>query len=47
MFHALLKAGVYLPPSPFETLFMSTAHTDADVDETLSAFERAFEELGA
>lgn len=27
MFHALLRGGVYLPPSPFEVSFLSTAHT--------------------
>ncbi len=35
-FHAALERGVYLAPSAFEAAFMSSAHTDADVDETLN-----------
>jgi glutamate-1-semialdehyde 2,1-aminomutase len=42
-FHrSMLDEGVYLPPSAFETLFLSTAHTDADVDATIDASRRAF-----
>jgi glutamate-1-semialdehyde 2,1-aminomutase len=41
-FHALLENGVYFPPSQFEAAFLSTAHTDADVDATLRAAEAAF-----
>ena len=41
-FHAMLDAGVYLAPSAFEAGFMSAAHTDADIDATLAAAERAF-----
>jgi glutamate-1-semialdehyde 2,1-aminomutase len=42
-FHrSMLEEGVYLPPSAFETLFVSTAHTDADVDATIRASGRAF-----
>jgi len=37
MFHALLERGVYFPPSGFEALFPSLAHTDAEVDRTLEA----------
>jgi glutamate-1-semialdehyde 2,1-aminomutase len=39
LFRHLLAAGVYVPPSQFECLFPSTAHTDEDVDETVAAFE--------
>lgn len=35
LFHFALDRGVYLPPSPFETCFLSAAHTDADIDRTL------------
>ncbi len=46
-FHrAMLEEGVYLPPSPFETLFVSTAHAEADVDKTAAAARRAFQRLG-
>ncbi len=38
-FHAMLKRGVYLPPSPFEAMFVSLAHSNADLDKTISAFE--------
>jgi glutamate-1-semialdehyde 2,1-aminomutase len=40
-FHALLDAGVYLPPSQFEAAFVSAAHSDADLETTLAAIERA------
>jgi glutamate-1-semialdehyde 2,1-aminomutase len=36
-FHAMLERGVYLPPAQFEALFLSLAHTDADVDRTVQA----------
>jgi glutamate-1-semialdehyde 2,1-aminomutase len=36
-FRGMLAEGVYLAPSAFEALFMSLAHTDADLDQTLSA----------
>jgi glutamate-1-semialdehyde 2,1-aminomutase len=42
LFHELLAEGVHLPPSPFETLFISTAHGAEEVDKTLRAFDRAF-----
>ena len=40
-FHRMLQEGVYLPPSPFEAMFVSTAHTDADIQATLDAAKRA------
>jgi glutamate-1-semialdehyde 2,1-aminomutase len=36
-FHAMLERGIYLAPSPFETLFPSLAHDDDVLDRTLSA----------
>ncbi|MGC8490048.1 MAG: glutamate-1-semialdehyde 2,1-aminomutase [Clostridia bacterium] len=46
-FHALLEAGVFWPPSPYETAFVSSAH-DADVvEETLRAADRAFAAIAA
>jgi glutamate-1-semialdehyde 2,1-aminomutase len=36
-FHAMLARGVYLAPSQFEAAFLSTAHTAADVAETVAA----------
>jgi glutamate-1-semialdehyde 2,1-aminomutase len=41
-FHALLENGVYFPPSQFEAAFLSTAHTDDDVEKTLRAAKVAF-----
>ena len=41
-FHAMLEAGFYFAPSQFEAAFMSTAHTSADVQATISAAERIF-----
>jgi glutamate-1-semialdehyde 2,1-aminomutase len=46
-FHAaMLKRGIYLPPSPFEAWFPSLAHDDDAVDATLEAAGEAFEALG-
>ena len=36
-FHGMLDAGVYLAPSQFESGFLSTAHTAADIEQTVSA----------
>lgn len=41
-FRALLDRGVYIAPSQFETLFLSRAHTQADLDHTLTAAAEAF-----
>jgi glutamate-1-semialdehyde 2,1-aminomutase len=42
-FHqAILNAGVWLPPSQFEAAFMSTAHTDEDIAQTIDAASQAF-----
>lgn len=38
---ALLREGVYLPPSPREVCFLSTAHDDAVLQRVVAAFERA------
>lgn len=34
-FTALLSSRIFIPPSPFETAFLSTAHTESDIDELL------------
>jgi glutamate-1-semialdehyde 2,1-aminomutase len=41
-FHAMLDAGIYLAPSAFEAGFVSAAHSEADIAETIAAAERAF-----
>ena len=40
-FHAALDRGVYLAPSAFEAAFMSAAHSDADIDDTLQRLDDA------
>jgi glutamate-1-semialdehyde 2,1-aminomutase len=44
-FHGMLAEGVYLAPSAFEAGFMSAAHTEEDIDETLAAARRVFARL--
>jgi glutamate-1-semialdehyde 2,1-aminomutase len=41
-FHAMLHAGVYLAPSAFEAGFVSAAHSQQDVADTVAAAEHAF-----
>ena len=38
VFHKMLEKGVYLPPSSYETCFISAAHSDEDLEKTLDAF---------
>jgi glutamate-1-semialdehyde 2,1-aminomutase len=45
-FHAMLDEGVYLAPSQFEAAFVSTAHTDQIMDETIAAARKAMTRLG-
>jgi len=40
-FRSMLEQGVYLPPSQFEACFISAAHTEADLDRTIEAADRA------
>jgi len=44
---ALLERGVYWPPSQFEAGFVSLAHTEKDIEETLGEARTAFETQGA
>jgi glutamate-1-semialdehyde 2,1-aminomutase len=44
-FQAMLEAGIYLPPSQFEAAFISTAHSEADIDRTIEAARAAFGKL--
>jgi glutamate-1-semialdehyde 2,1-aminomutase len=37
-FHGMLRRGIYLPPAPFEAMFVSLAHTTADIDSIVAAF---------
>ena len=40
-FHRMLDEGVYLPPSPFEAMFVSTAHGSGEIEATVEAARRA------
>lgn len=44
-FHLMLAEGIYLAPSAFEAGFMSIAHSQADLDKTIAAAQRAFKRL--
>jgi glutamate-1-semialdehyde 2,1-aminomutase len=44
-FHLMLDEGVYFPPSTVEAFFMSSAHSDQDIDATIAAATRSFKAL--
>lgn len=44
-FHSMLEQGIYLPPSQFETNFVSIAHSPEDLQKTIDAAEIAFAEV--
>ena len=44
-FHSMLDSGIYLGPSAFEAGFVSAAHTDADIEQTVQAATSAFADL--
>lgn len=44
-FHGMLKAGVYLAPASYEAGFMSQAHTNEDIDQTIAAARSVFASL--
>ncbi|MEP4149590.1 MAG: glutamate-1-semialdehyde 2,1-aminomutase [Halioglobus sp.] len=44
-FHLMLEAGVYLAPASYEAGFTSSAHTDADIEATVTAARNAFAAL--
>jgi glutamate-1-semialdehyde 2,1-aminomutase len=41
-FHGMLDNGVYLPPSQYEAAFLSSAHTEQDIQETIATAKQAF-----
>lgn len=45
-FHAMLKRGIYLPPSAFESWFLNNALTKEDLDKTIQATRESLQELG-
>jgi glutamate-1-semialdehyde 2,1-aminomutase len=42
-FHGMLERGIYLAPSQFETGFLSTAHSDAEIEVTITAAAETFQ----
>jgi glutamate-1-semialdehyde 2,1-aminomutase len=42
LFHALLKNGVFTAPSQYETVFLSDAHTQDDLNKTIDAYDKSF-----
>ena len=44
-FHGMLEGGVNLAPASYEAAFMSNAHTDADIEETLEIARKVFKTL--
>jgi glutamate-1-semialdehyde 2,1-aminomutase len=44
-YREMANEGVFLPPSQFEGLFLSTAHTSEDIEKTLQAAEKAFQRI--
>ena len=44
-YREMVEQGIFLPPSQFEGLFLSTAHSDADIEATIAAAEIAMSKL--
>ena len=44
-FHSMLTSGINLAPSAYEAGFLSSAHTESDINETLAAADKAFASL--
>ncbi|MEZ7996727.1 MAG: aspartate aminotransferase family protein, partial [Halioglobus sp.] len=44
-FHQMLEQGVYLAPAPYEAGFMSSAHSDDDIAQTIDIARAAFASL--
>ncbi|HJU78721.1 MAG TPA: glutamate-1-semialdehyde 2,1-aminomutase [Nitrososphaeraceae archaeon] len=45
LFDELLKSGIFIPPSQFETCFISYAHDDEDMDRTIESFAKALRKV--
>ena len=44
-FHGLLERGIYIAPAMYEAGFVSAAHTDADIADTVAAAHEVFKLL--
>ena len=45
-FEQMLNRGIYLAPAQFEAMFLSFAHTEEDIEQTLAAVTEVFSSLG-
>lgn len=45
LFTELLKSGIFIPPSQFETCFISYSHDDDDIDKTIEGFANALRKV--
>ncbi|HET6590935.1 MAG TPA: glutamate-1-semialdehyde 2,1-aminomutase [Candidatus Nitrosocosmicus sp.] len=45
LFRTLLSKGIFIPPSPFETCFISTVHNEEDLEKTIDAYEFALSKV--
>ena len=45
-FHGMLKEGVYLAPSAYESGFVSSSHSEDDINATINAAEKIFASAG-
>ncbi|MBA2871636.1 glutamate-1-semialdehyde 2,1-aminomutase [Anoxybacillus calidus] len=44
-YREMAEQGIFLPPSQFEGMFLSTEHTDEDIEKTIEAAEKAFAKI--
>lgn len=44
-YKSMIEEGIFLPPSQFEGLFLSTAHTDEDIEHTIQSVHKSFAKL--
>ena len=44
-YREMVEQGIFLPPSQFEGTFLSTAHSDEDIQKTIEAVEKAFAKI--
>jgi glutamate-1-semialdehyde 2,1-aminomutase len=45
MYNELLKLGVFIPPSQFETCFVSYSHNEEDIDQTIESYSKALQKV--
>ncbi len=45
LYNELLNSGVFIPPSQFETCFVSYSHSEEDVDQTIASYSNALQKV--